>query len=144
MKELRAVRSAWFLPAQKDGKKSHPTAWAPQAVASSWGHLTYCYWLSYMGRGWGQPGSLCFGCRKLSGREPELKVRTPAAEASPAMHLLRLLLPIPMPLCPVCMLPLEIYGPVLWPTNMFSLVGTHTLHTHVCLCVCGGGWHMCM
>lgn len=95
------------------------------------------------GVGGGQPGSICFGYRRVSGREPGLKVRAPAAEANPAMHLLRPLLPILMPPCPVCTLPLEICDSVLWAMSMFSLVRTHT-PTHVCLCGWVEAWHMCM
>lgn len=67
-------------------------------------------------------------------REPELKVRVPAAEVSLAVHLLQPLLPILTPLCPVCMSPLEICGSVLWAEYVLPM-RTHTHHTHVCLFV---------
>lgn len=53
------------------------------------------------------------------------------------MYLLSPRLPILMPPYPVCLLPLEMCGSMLWFRSLFSPVGTHTHHTHGCLCVWG-------
>lgn len=83
---LRSVRRLDSFLLRMIEKNTSCSLGLPSRGQQLGGRLAYC--LLALLPGGRQPGSICFGYRRVRGREPELKVRVPAAEASPAMHLL--------------------------------------------------------